>query len=688
MMKEMLTGLLLPFVSLAAPKAPQAEKIPHEMKNHGDTRIDPYYWIREKKNPKVKKHLLAENRYFDAYFSKADRNLKKKIVEEIKGKIEETDTSAEITSGEAAYFSKTLKGKEYRQHFRRNLKTNKTELLLDENLRAKGKEFFAVRAKQLSPDLQQIAWCFDYDGSGKCEIEIQEMSSKVFKKTGISGVHWGNMAWHPDSKSLFYSLPNEAWRPDAIWHYSSTGEKKKVLAESDELFNLEVSLTSDDQYVIASSGSFEEAKTYYWTGSEFKELYPMQKNVLSSPDHSALGFFVWSNHKHKNYGIYHFDKPGTPIGDWKEVVAPRKDAKLTHMAPIDGSLVCSLLSKGNEEIHLFNVKEKTDRIIQFPESTYEAEFHFDGSPLKALIGYSSPISPDKIFELDLATAKLKLLKDTKSPTLKPELYQTELQMVKARDGKQIPVHIVYRKDLKKGEPQPALLYSYGSYGMTVPSGFSESLFSLLDRGFIYVNAHIRGSDAQGEDWYDDGKMMSKKNTFNDFVDVSDWLIQNKWTTADKLAIRGGSAGGLLMGAVLNQKPENFRAVIAEVPFVDVLTTMLDPTIPLTTQEYLQWGNPNEEKAYQYMKSYSPYDNVKKAKYPAVLVQTGITDQQVSYWEPTKWVLKLRDFNESPHPIIMKCNMGAGHGGASGRYKRYEENAEKYVFLIKELGAKL
>lgn len=685
MMKEILAGLLLPFISFGAQKPPRADKIPHEMKNHNDVRIDNYYWLRDIKNPKVKPLLEAENRYLKAYFSKKDIQLQKQIVKEIKSKIEEDESSSEIVHGDFAYYSKTLKGKNYRQHLRRHLKTKATEILLDENIKAKNKEFFATRSKHLSPDQNKIAWCFDYDGSGKCEVEILDLTTKKWTQPGIDNVYWGNIAWGPDSQSLFYTLPNAAWRPDSIWLFNGKGEKKKVLSEKNELFSLDVSLSTDDSMVLASSGSFEQSHSFYWTGSEFKLLFPSKDQVLATVDHSPHGFFAHSNHLDKNYGIYHFKKPGTPMSEWETILKPSKTAKLTNMAPIKDSLVYSLLSKGNEEIHLLEYKTKKDTKISFPEDVYEANFFIDGSPLVPFISYDSPLSPGKTFQMDLQTGALNLVKERRSPSLQPDLYKTELQMVKSRDGKQIPIHIVYKKALRQNKPQPVLLYSYGSYGITVPSGFSESLFSLLDRGFIYVNAHIRGSDAQGEDWYDDGKMMNKLNTFNDFVDVSNYLIQKKITTAKLLAIRGGSAGGLLVGAAINQKPENFRAAIAEVPFVDVLTTMLDSTIPLTTQEYLQWGNPNEKEAYQYMKSYSPYDNISKAAYPALFVQTGITDQQVAYWEPTKWVQKIRDFNLSPHPVLLKVNMGAGHGGASGRYKRFEETAEKYVFLIKELG---
>jgi oligopeptidase B len=673
---------------MAAPKAPRAEKIPHQLTSHGDQRVDPYYWIRDIKNPKVKKLLQAENRYLKSYFTARDLKLKEDLVAEIKTKIEETETSAALVYGDFSYYSKAIKGQDYRQHFRQNLKTKKEDVLLDENQRAKGREFFAVRAKHLSPDLSKMAWCLDYDGSGKCEIEIQDMTTLSFQKTGIEGVYWGQMTWAPNSQDLFYTLPNSAWRPDSIWIRTPQGETKKVLGESNELFNLEVSLSTDQKVIFADSSSFETSKSFFWDGTSFKELLPVQEKVMLSLDHSDKGFFVRSNHKHKNYGLYQFTEPGTPASEWKEIIAPAPDAKLTESLALNGDIIYSLRSKGNEEIHLFHLDAKKDQKIAFQETTYDTSFAVGGSPQVVVIQYSSPLTPPRTYQADLQTAALKLVHEKKSPSLNPQLYQAELRMVKSRDGKDIPIHLVYRKDLRKpGQPQPALLYSYGSYGYTVPSAFNETLFSLLDRGFVYVNAHIRGSDAQGEGWYEDGKMMNKKNTFNDFIDVSDYLIQEKWTTARQLAIRGASAGGLLMGAVLNQKPENFAAVVAEVPFVDVLTTMLDPTIPLTTQEYLQWGNPNEQAAYLYMKSYSPYDNVKKTNYPAIFVQTGINDQQVAYWEPTKWVQKLRDQNESSHPILMKCNMGAGHGGASGRYSRYEETAEKYVFILKEISLK-
>ncbi len=684
-MKAFMTGLLFPTLSFASTKPPKAEKIAHEMKANGDLRNDPYYWIRDAKNPKVIKHLKAENAYYKSYFSKADLKLQKKLLEEVKTKIEESESSPEIIFGKYAYFSKIEKGQDYRQYLRRDTVSHKEDLLFDENVRAKGKGFFAVRARSMSPDLKKMVWCFDYDGSGKCEVEIQDMQTLVFEKTKIKNIYWGNVVWGKDSRSLFYTLANSAWRPDSIWMLNEKRETSKVFSEDDELYNLNVYLSTDHQFVLAQADSYDQSKTYYWDGIAFQPLVPMENKILATVDHTEAGFFARSNHAHKNYGIYLIPKIGDSSKVWKEIVAPQKNAKLTEMSLLQNTAAYSLLAKGNEEIHLVDINSKKEKPVSFTEATYSTSFFVDGNPSALFVSYSSPISPVKTYRVDLDTAALTLIKEKKSPTLNSSLYVTELKMVKARDGKEIPIHLVYRKDLRKGEAQPALLYSYGSYGSTIPSGFSESLFSLLDLGFIYINAHIRGSDAQGEDWYEDGKMMNKKNTFNDFIDVSDFLIKEKWTTPHLLAIRGGSAGGLLIGAVINQKPENFRAAIAEVPFVDVITTMLDSTLPLTTQEYLQWGNPNEPEAYTYMRSYSPYDNIKKQKYPAVLVQTGLTDQQVSYWEPTKWVLRLRDENTGSSPIILKCNMGAGHGGASGRYKRYEENAEKYVFLIKELG---
>lgn len=670
--------------SLAEVKPPKAEKIQKELSTHGDVRVDYYYWLRDIKNPKVKKHLQAENKYFKAYFSKDDLKLKKEIVSEIKSKIEEDENSVVIAYGSYEYFSKLKKGKNYRQHWRRHLKTKKEEIIFDENIKAKNKKYFAVRSKAFSPNLKYLAWCFDFDGSGRCEVVIQDLKTLKFSKPGIKDVFWGDIAWAPDSKALFYTLPNKAWRGHQIWISNLKGKNRKVLEESDEQFNLGLNSTTDEKYVIAVSATFNETKNYYWDGKEFKEMIPFKKGLMVDVEHSDAGFFARSNHKNKNYGVYKFSLENPDINRWQEVVAPRSDAKLSGFNVIDQTLFYGLLSAGNTEIHHFSLPSKKDTKVKFEDAIFGAGVAVAGSPTKALIYYSSPVSPDKVYEMDLATAELKLLKEKKSPTLNSEKYQTELKFVKSRDGQKIPIHIVYRKDLKKDQPQALHLYSYGAYGMTDPSSFSETLFSLLDRGFIHVSAHIRGSDAQGEAWYEDGKMLNKKNTFNDFIDVARFLIQENWTSPEMLSIEGASAGGLLVGAVLNMEPELFRAAIAGVPFVDALTTMLDPTVPLTTQEYLQWGNPNEKKSYDYIKSYSPYDNIHKAKYPAIFADTGISDQQVGYWEPAKWVQKIREHNQSKHPVILRVNMGAGHGGASGRYSKYDEVAESYVFLIKEV----
>ncbi len=685
-MKKISVGLLmLPLVANGAP-APSAEKIPHELASPHETRVDNYYWLREKKNPKVKKHLIAENNHFKAYFTPTDLKLKKKIVSEMRSKIEEDEITAPIRYAAFDYYSRMVKDKNYRIHMRKNLKTKKEEILFNENVRAKDKKFFMVLAKQFSPDLKFIAWCFDYDGSGKCEIELQNLATKKFTKTKISGVYWGDLSWTVDSKGFFYALPNDMWRPNAIWHSDLSGKTKKVFTEDDELFNLSTGISTDEKFNFAVSSSFEQTKYYYWEKNEFKPLYTTQAKVLTDIDHGDAGFIARSNHRNKNFGIYQFLNPGDEIAKWSELVAPMAQAKITHSAILKNDLLYTARSKGNDEVHQFDITAKKDHTIAFKDEVYSSSFGIVGEPQKFLIGYSSPIAPETTYEYSTKEQKLSVLKTKASPTLKPELYKTELKLVKSRDGKEIPIHMVYRKDLRQGKPQPTYLYAYGSYGITDISDFSESLFSLLDRGFIYVSAHVRGSDAEGEAWYDDGKLMNKKNTFSDFIDVADYLIRENYTSSTQLGIGGGSAGGLLVGAVINQKPENFRAAIASVPFVDALTTMLDPTLPLTTQEYLQWGNPNEKAAYDYIRSYSPYDNVQKLKYPAIYSQTGINDQQVSYWEPAKWIQKIRDHNLSKHPVILKVNMGAGHGGSSGRYARYEETAERHVFLIKELAA--
>lgn len=686
-MKKISVGLIaLPLVASGANQPPLAEKIPHKLVSPFETRIDNYYWLRDKKNLKVIKHLKAENAHYNSYFSAADLKLKKKIVTEIRSKIEEDEVTAAVTYGQFEYYSRMVKDKNYRIHMRRSLKTKKEEILFNENVKAKDKKFFMSLAKAFSPDLKYIAWCFDYDGSGKCEIELQNLATKKFTKIKISGVYWGDISWSADSKNIFYTLPNEMWRPNTLWMANLKGQTKNVFTEVDELFNVSSMLATDEKYTFAVSSSFDQTKYYFWENNGFKPLYTTQPKALADVDHSEFGFVARSNHKNKNFGIYHFAKPGTEISEWSEVVAALPKAKITQVAILDKDVLFTARSKGNDEIHHFQISTKKDSVIEFKDQVYSSSFSIAGEPQKFFIDYSSPIAPPTTFEYSPTSGKLTALKIKKSPTLNAEFYQTELKMVKARDGKEVPVHMVYRKDLRQGKSQPTFLYAYGSYGITDISDFSETLFSLLDRGFIFVSAHVRGSDAEGEAWYDDGKLMNKKNTFNDFIDVADFLIKENYTSASQLGIGGGSAGGLLVGAVINQKPEIFRAALASVPFVDALTTMLDPTLPLTTQEYLQWGNPNEKAAYDYIRSYSPYDNVRKTNYPAIYSQTGINDQQVSYWEPAKWILKIRENNLSKHPVILKVNMGAGHGGSSGRYARFEETAERYIFLIKELVA--
>ena len=659
--------------------------------------MDYFDWLKGVKNPEVIKVLNDENDYFSSYFTSEDHKLKNELVEEFKTKIEEDSTSMEIIFGQYAYFTRTAKGENYKLYLRKHLESGIEEILLNANERAKDHSYFSVEAQKISPHLKKIAWCFDIEGSGKSHVEIQDLETKTFSKTDIENVPWGKIEWGQDSECLFYTQPNQAWRVDSIWLYKSNkisnkSENKnhqRVFFEPNELFNVGLSKTSDSKFVLFSSSSFNHSQYFYYLDQKVLPIYTTTKDVLAHVDHSGKGFVVCSNHCHKNYGLYLLEKVGAELNKAIELVKPSEKAKLSEFFCVQDKIVYCLRNYGIDEVYVLDKNELDQNVptrLVFDEEIYNVYLKVDGLPGQCLIDYSSPIRPNKGYVLDVKTKKLILKKETKAPSLNSNLYKTELRHIPARDGQMVPIHLTYRRDLDLQVPHRVLLYGYGSYSYTVPSNYMATVFSLLDRNFIYVNAHVRGCDANGENWYEAGKMLNKQNTFHDFVDISEYLIREKLTTPSQLAIEGASAGGLLVGATINQKPENFRAAIALVPFVDALTTMLDPTLPLTTQEYLQWGDPNQKNVYDYIKAYSPYDNIRPGiTYPAIFSRTGIHDLQVSYREPLKWIQKLRDLTLNTHPYLLRINMSAGHGGASGRYHRFEETGEKYVFLLKELG---
>ena len=672
---------------------PQAEKIDTILEIHGDKRLDPYYWMNNRENPKVIGHLESENAYYDEMSSEI-KDLQDNLFEEIKSRIKEDDESVPYKFNGYWYITKYETGKDYPIYSRKkeSLEADE-EILFDVNALAEGHSYYNLSGRNISPDNKMVAFSTDTMGRRIYTLQFKNLETDEISPVKIENVT-GNCTWANDNKTVFYSRQHpETLRSYQIYkHVLGSIPKDDVLVyeETDETFNTYVYKSKSQEFIIIVSGSTTSDDYKILNANtpdaNFKTFTPRRKNLEFSIAHFEDSFYILTNKDDAtNFKLMKCPVDKTSEAKWEEVIPHRENVLLEGIDIFKDYLVSTERHNGLSKIHVMSWDQQNDYFIPFDSETYtvgtSVNLDFDTDKLR--FTYASLNVPSSVISYDMSQKQLKILKQqtVQDPNFNQDNYETKRLFALAEDGTSIPVSLIYKKGLKRDGQNPLLQYGYGSYGATMDPSFSYSRISLLDRGFVFAIAHIRGSEYLGRNWYEDGKMLQKKNTFTDFIAVSKFLIKEEYTSPEHLYAMGGSAGGLLMGAVANMAPELYNGIVAQVPFVDVVTTMLDESIPLTTGEYDEWGNPNNKKYYEYIKSYSPYDNVQKQDYPNMFVTTGLHDSQVQYWEPAKWVAKLRDYKTDDNKLWFHTNMEAGHSGASGRFESLKETARDYAFLL-------
>ncbi|QHV98348.1 S9 family peptidase [Spirosoma endbachense] len=681
-------------------KAPKAAIKPKELITNGHKRIDNYYYLNERENPEVIKYLKAENAYLDQVLAPV-KGLQEKLFEEMKGRIKQQDESVPYKEGPYYYYTRFITGGEYPIYCRKKGSLEGIEeVMFDGNAMAKGHNYYQIGGYEVSDNDELAIFAEDTVSRRLYTLRIKNLKTGQIYPEVIPDTEGGSFAWATDNKTLFYIKkdPQTLLGYQVYRHVLGTDPKTDVLVyeEQDNQFYMGLGRSKSKKYITIGSDHNGTSTEYRLleasnpTG-EFKVFLPREKGHEYDIVHYQNKFYVRTNWKAENFRLMEVPEGKTTDRTaWKEVIAHRPDVYLDNMDVFVNHLVLGERKAGLTNIRVINQKTKTDEYLDFGEPAYVAGIGYnpDFNTNVLRYSYASLTTPNSTFDYNMDTHEKKLMKQQEVlGGFDKNNYVSERFYVTARDGAQVPVSLVYRKDTPKDGSAPLLQYSYGSYGYSTDPGFGSTRLSLLDRGFIYAISHIRGGQEMGRRWYEDGKMLKKKNTFNDFVDVSEYLIKNKYTSSDKLFAMGGSAGGLLMGAIINQAPQLYRGVVAAVPFVDVVTTMLDESIPLTTGEFEEWGNPKQKQYYDYMLSYSPYDNVEKKAYPNLLVTTGLHDSQVQYWEPAKWVAKLRAMKTNNNQLLLHTNMEAGHGGASGRFQALREIALEYAFMLNLVGEK-
>jgi oligopeptidase B len=674
---------------------PKPKKIPKELTIHNDTRIDNYYWLQERENPEVIEYLKAENQYTEKYLEPT-KPLQEKLFKEITSRIKQNDESVPYKENGYIYITKYEEGKEYPIYYRKkDIPNAKEELLLDVNKLAEGRDYYDLGDWDVSPDNKLLAYTEDIVSRRLYTLKILNLETGEYYPETIRNISSG-ISWANDNKTIFYTKKDTVTlRTNKVAkHILNTPVKsdKIIFEENDETFYAFQWKSKSNQYIFVGSGSTLTTEMHYLDANNpeapLKTIQPRTKGVEYYVAHLGDYFYIRTNYEAQNFRLMRTSIHNTSIENWEEVVPNRKETLLEEVELFKNYIVLSERSNGLTHIRILNPEKNIDYYLPIKEETYT--LYIDHNPefntTKLRYGYTSLTTPNSTYEFDMETKQNVLLKQYEvQGGYNPDEYQAKRIWATAEDGTKIPISLVYKKTTPINGTAPCIIYGYGSYGSSMDVYFSLSRLSLLNRGFVYAIAHIRGGEEMGRQWYEEGKLLKKKNTFTDFIACSETLIKEKYSAPDKLFAWGGSAGGLLVGAVANMRPDLYRGIIAEVPFVDVVTTMLDESIPLTTGEFDEWGNPKDSTYYFYMKSYSPYDNVKKQPYPAMLVTTGLYDSQVQYWEPAKWVAKLREYNTSDKPILLYVNMDAGHGGASGRFAPYKEIAMQYAFIFYELG---
>lgn len=675
--------------------APVAKILPKRITMHGKTRVDNYFWLREKDNPEVIAYLEAENRYTEAML-KSTEPLQKKLYDEMLGRIKQTDMSVPVFERGYYYYSRTEEGKQYSIACRKKGSlAAPEEVMLDQNELAQGQKYFRVGSTAVSPDSKLFAYATDVSGDEVYTVYVKDLATGKLLEDRVPNTYYG-LEWGNDNKTLFYTVLDQTTkRPyQCFRHALGTPHTAdvKVYQEDDGRYNLRLGKSRSGKFLFVALGSFTSTEYRYIDADKpagpLQVAIPRAKDLEYDLEHHSDSFYIRINDTGKNFRLVKTPVANFDRKSWVEVIPHRAAVMIENVDAFRDHLAIVERDRGLRRLQIRNLRTGEPHYAAFPESVYT--FFPSGNPefntATLRYSYTSLVTPQSVFDYDMNTRKAELKKRQEVlGGYDPAQYETVRIHARAKDGAEVPVSLVYKKGLERNGNNPTLLYGYGSYGAPSDPTFNSSRLSLLDRGFVYAIAHIRGGSDLGKTWHDDGKMLQKMNTFTDFIAAAEKLIADKYTSSSKLAIMGGSAGGLLMGAVVNLRPDLFHAVVAKVPFVDVLNTATDPALPLTVQEYEEWGNSNEKVYFDYIQSYSPYDNVKKQAYPNMLVTAGLNDPRVSYWEPAKWVAKLRAMKTDQNLLLLKTNMGAGHFGASGRYDLLKEVALDYAFLLKVMG---
>ena len=676
------------------PAPPVAKKVPHVTEVNGHRMVDNYFWLRDKPNPEVRAYLEAENAYTDAVM-KPTEAFQKKLYGEMLGRIKETDVEVPYREGDYFYYTRTEAGKQYGIRCRRKGSMEAAEeVVLDVNEMATGLAFMSVNEYAVSPDGNLLAYSYDNTGFRQYQLAVKDL--RTGKTLVDHAERVGSVVWANDNKTIFYTQEDAvSKRQYRLYRHAvgTTGEDALVYEEKDERFDVYAGKTRSDAYIFLFCASHTTSEARYIPANqpmaEFKVVEPRKQDVQYYPDHNGEFFYIRVNDTGRNFRLVK-----APVGDpgkknWTEVVAQDPNVMLTHLEMFKNFYVLMEREHGLPQIQVTDLRSGATHRIQFPEPAYLSHGYvnrvYDTTEFR--YAYESPITPPSVFAYDMEKGTSTLLKQKEVPGgYDRTKYVVEQIYAPAADGVKIPISVVHRKDAKLDGNEGLYLYGYGSYGFSIDASFNPNWFSLVDRGVTVAVAHIRGGGEMGKAWHDAGRMMNKKNTFTDFIACAEYLVGHGYGSKDRLVIEGRSAGGLLMGAVLNMRPDLFKAAVVGVPFVDVMNTMLDETLPLTVGEFEEWGNPKEKAAFDYMITYSPYDNVEAKNYPDMLVKTSFNDSQVMYWEPAKYVAKMRATRTDHNTLILKTNLSpAGHGGASGRYDRLHESAFDYAYILREMG---
>jgi len=676
----------------ALPQPPVAKKLPKVDVLHGDRRVDDYYWLREKSNPEVISYLEAENA-FTAAVLKPTEAFQESLYKEMLARIKQTDLSVPVRDHGFLYYSRTVEGKQYPIYCRKTLAPDAPEqILLDLNDLATGQKFMDLGSYTVSSDGNLLAYSTDNTGFRQYTLRVKDLRTDQLLPDRIEKTV--SVAWAADNKTLFYIVEDHAKRPYRLYRHAlgSTDPDPLIYEEKDEKFSLDVERSRSRAYLFLASESLTASEVRFLPAATpdaaWKLIAPREKDHEYEVDHRGDRFFIRTNSGGRNFRLVSAPAADPRRENWTEVIPHRPNVMLAGMDFFADFYALFEREDGLPRLRITSFRDTQSHRIEFPEPTYSASPgqnpEYDTKTFR--FNYQSFITPSSVFDYDMDKRTRTLLKQTEVlGGYDPSQYQSERLWATASDGARIPISIVYRKGLKRDGSAPLLLYGYGSYGASMSATFSSNRLSLLDRGVTFAIAHIRGGGELGKPWHDQGRMMHKRNTFTDFIASAEFLIAQKFTAKDRLAITGGSAGGLLMGAVTNMRPDLFKAVVSLVPFVDVLNTMADSSLPLTVAEFEEWGNSANKAEYDYMKTYCPYTNLEKKSYPAILVRTSLNDSQVMYWEPAKYVAKLRSLKTDTNPLLFKTNMAAGHGGSSGRYDYLREVAFDYSFLLSQFG---